>query len=588
MRNNHLQRAARDRLIDLIGIGKTYPLTDLEVARLAVKVAVNHQADIPIELSQSYVRYQLHTTDNKVVLDTNNSPFTVDGNTAQALLKTPEISVQSSFKIYANKLLANGAIDQKYGAYLQHLPKVSVGLDTQLSARIIDADLLEGDQNINTDMSPRIIDYNQNITVQIDNSQEGVSYQLFTDKEDTQSAISNIEIGLGAAQPIRLLSHNIFEDIDVLIRISKVFAPTMEIEVSWLALRLPLKVRADTHISLTVDGANIVNFDSSSRLLLSHTQESVTYKVYRHIIEDNEFLYENNGSDNLSVSVTGFSDVQVVKPTAINPWNINPLFYTQVIAGQGTGADLNLAIGNMRQDSTFIVIAEKQHRVDRIQTIHSKAVLTHASMLLVKPDPKVLLDFNITKPNATHPVLQVANGQDGVFYDFKTRSNSAEISLPAYFHRIANSQRQETKGIDQLRIEVDFVIAKKPPINPVSLSLGSMPSGTLTINARRAMTNASTQLAKKVPIPVLTVFQNTLNLSVLELVITNSTVAVVYQLLVSEQMIGAPLTGDGSNLTLNMNIIDFQADYVLRSTHHLATGTIFVIDQQIDIQAGQV
>jgi len=53
-------RAARDRLLDLLGIGQTYPLRDLAVRDEQLTVAFNTAAKVPIEDSQLDVLYQLH------------------------------------------------------------------------------------------------------------------------------------------------------------------------------------------------------------------------------------------------------------------------------------------------------------------------------------------------------------------------------------------------------------------------------------------------------------------------------------------------------------------------------------------------
>src|SRR5215212_3749930 len=52
-------RDARDRLIDLLGFGKTYPLRDLEISDDQLMVAFNTTAKIAVPNSQKDVIYQL-------------------------------------------------------------------------------------------------------------------------------------------------------------------------------------------------------------------------------------------------------------------------------------------------------------------------------------------------------------------------------------------------------------------------------------------------------------------------------------------------------------------------------------------------
>ncbi len=68
MATTHIHiRDARDRLIDLLGIGQTYPLRDLTVRDEQLTVAFNTSAKVPIEPSQMDVKYQLYGKDNTPV-----------------------------------------------------------------------------------------------------------------------------------------------------------------------------------------------------------------------------------------------------------------------------------------------------------------------------------------------------------------------------------------------------------------------------------------------------------------------------------------------------------------------------------------
>src|SRR5688572_30693179 len=63
-------RAARDRLLDLLGIGETFPLQDIPVAEDRVKVAINSTAKIRLLAGQKDVRYSLlYDRDGKPVND---------------------------------------------------------------------------------------------------------------------------------------------------------------------------------------------------------------------------------------------------------------------------------------------------------------------------------------------------------------------------------------------------------------------------------------------------------------------------------------------------------------------------------------
>ncbi|MCI5150281.1 MAG: hypothetical protein D3916_12990, partial [Candidatus Electrothrix sp. MAN1_4] len=86
--NQQVLRATRDRLIDLLGIGKTYPLSDLDVSDKTV--VYGEQADINISTSQPDVLYLLFDKNgNDQILDTDDNPITAQGNGKEISITTP-------------------------------------------------------------------------------------------------------------------------------------------------------------------------------------------------------------------------------------------------------------------------------------------------------------------------------------------------------------------------------------------------------------------------------------------------------------------------------------------------------------------
>ena len=90
-------RAARDRLIDMLGIGKTYPLRDLDVrAEASDGVRLTHRRKSPIEISQSDVLYSLYTRDGQPVHPCRAvSRPNPEGNGGTLILETPAIAEDS-------------------------------------------------------------------------------------------------------------------------------------------------------------------------------------------------------------------------------------------------------------------------------------------------------------------------------------------------------------------------------------------------------------------------------------------------------------------------------------------------------------
>jgi hypothetical protein len=107
---SHIQlRDARDRIIDLLAIGQTYPLQDLAVPDDQLTVAFNTEAQIPIEESQEGVLYQLHDDHQEVKRPSKNTPeemisIRALGNGSRIALETDKIHEDITFDIFARKI----------------------------------------------------------------------------------------------------------------------------------------------------------------------------------------------------------------------------------------------------------------------------------------------------------------------------------------------------------------------------------------------------------------------------------------------------------------------------------------------------
>src|SRR5437868_14357261 len=101
-------RDARDRLIDLLGIAQTYPLSDLPVPDERLTVAFNTTAKIVIEYSQPDVLYQLRYKGEPVTRTAQGAkgagaPIDAQGNGATILLETYKIQDDVTFEVYARQ-----------------------------------------------------------------------------------------------------------------------------------------------------------------------------------------------------------------------------------------------------------------------------------------------------------------------------------------------------------------------------------------------------------------------------------------------------------------------------------------------------
>lgn len=248
-------RDARDRLIDLLEIGKTYPFADLPVEYTGL-VAWGEEGNITIISSQSGVLYQLLDSEGKELFDKNsNAIVTIEalGTGGNLVLQTPMISKDSGFRIKASKLhirmyvlslkedgkvhVENSHLDSYYelcrkdgtsfdpeivttgnggklildppagvpdqefvvkavktlSALLFQTIDIKVGLDTSLEAEILVDDLLDSSVTEPDPEEPRIVDYGANPDVAIRNTQAGVDYRLVYVLSEPQEADVVIE-----------------------------------------------------------------------------------------------------------------------------------------------------------------------------------------------------------------------------------------------------------------------------------------------------------------------------------------------------------------------------------------------------------
>jgi hypothetical protein len=494
-------RDARDRLIDLLGIGQTYPLQDLAVRDEQLTVAFNTAAHIPIENSQKGVLYQLHDKDNTLVTRTPAGaqgagvPVQAEGNGDTILLETYKIQEDVTFKIRARKLQSGRE------AYLHQTATVKVGLDVTLQAWIRDVPLLEPTSERPAPTDPRIISYGTSVEVEISNSQEGVDYHLVSATASGQAAeeVLSVASGRGNLHDITLRTKPISEDTDLRIRATKTFDPAenRDSQTALLDSVLPLKVRANPALQVAVASA-IVDFQQATTVTIAETQRSVHYQIFLRPIPDRDFVHTSvPAAEVLTVPVAGKPDVQVHKPERGDVWATPPGYTAASVPQPGTGGALAFTTPALTDDSLLIVQASKEHQAAHV--VSSAIQLEQTAVILVRPNPAPALRLVPVEPAATSRAFQVFDGQPGVFYSFRREPERTALGLPVYFHQKDETDQTVNKGLDQLMIDVDFVVAaEEPPAAPI-LETGVLPAGTIcSVLAVKAQTGVEVELAQSI------------------------------------------------------------------------------------------
>jgi hypothetical protein len=432
------------------------------------------------------------------------------GDGATIYLETYKIKEDITFELFAVKQLSENE------AYLHQTATVKVGLDASLSAWIHAPHLqqsLSGSKEL-TDVAARVIHYGEAVVVEIENSQEGVDYQLVAVKGEQETIISVADVR-GDLRNIMLTTVPIHEDVDIRIRATKTFDPSenRETQTALLDVVLPLKVRANTELAISVSPAPVVDYGQSPTLTIASSQQDVVYQLYTRVISDGDFVHQPDpDADLLRVPVADEAEVQIVKPIWESVWR-TPAGYQPTGSPQvGTEADLTFTLPPLTDDSLVIVQAAKAH--DVISGIGPKKMvstfvqLKETAVFLTRPNPDQPLHLTVrieARATETDGSLQVLDGQPGVFYFFRSNPQGEALGLPAYFHKRDEIRETQNKGIGQLGMGVDFVVARPfitaigdpattPPLPPV-VETGPLPANTeLHIEAVKAQTGLSVSL----------------------------------------------------------------------------------------------
>ena len=485
-------REARDRLIDLLGLGETYPVRDLPVPNERLTVAFNSTAEIKVEDSEKQVAYGLRDKNGQAA----GAPATGTGDTLT--LTTPAIRDDITFAVHARTPLGREAD-------LLMTATVKVGLDLTLDVAVLPVD----------GATPRVVDFGATVTVLIPFSQDGVDYRLVRfpagdpPKPDDMAAAANDDIVSaagasvrGTGGPIQLPSVPLSDDTVLRIRAIKIFdaALTRPPQTNLLAVRLPLFVRADPGLAVAADPGPIYDFQAARFARVGKAAAGVDYRAALCPITDAMYAQGAAASPALvAVPVPGQPDALIRLPPlpSADAGTVPPGFAAGGDWQAGAGGDLRLALPPAATDAIVIVAARKTHSRESGKFV-SAVWLRQQAALLVRPNPSPPLVLTVTLSGAaTDGALAVAGGQPGVYYTPRTAPNGPPVQPPAYIHQTDPDNVAPYKGVGQLKLEVDFAVARdgQPPLPPV-LAAAAIPVGTtLAIQAMMAQSRVAIDLA---------------------------------------------------------------------------------------------
>lgn len=596
-------RDARDRVIDLLGFGHTYPLRDLPLPEQII-VSPGTRARIPIAFSQKGVTYELRDrTSGLPVLDAGG-PITADGTGGPIELITPLIDVDVSYRILAVK--QEGAqTAQRREAWLRTAVRVIEGVDPSLEARIL-LPLLDPQIDDPQPSNARLGDWGVEAEVEVLASQEGVTYEIIEHAADLSDVTKHRVLSapsIGKSGRLVLRTVPIKEDIDLRVRGKKATgspaSPVLRIGI--LDLVLPLRVRANPAIAAQVVPP-VVAYGAAAVVRLEATQPSVEYRVYRARVRDRDFVFgPGTGAPTIDIGIPGEGrTVRLERRDGLSG------FVPAGEARPGNGGVLDLAIGSGADDALLLVQASKHHQIRPLGTgsevLASMVQLDRALAVLVRPNPAPALRLEVAMASgATTGSLLVSGGQPGVLYELRLDGLAQPIARPAYFHQRDDQSDQLNKGIEQLAIGVDAVIARDrplpagdprttPPASPL-LDTAPLPADTrLEVLARKVMSGLTATLTLRAvlaAVPAVTaVPARVAPGGAAKIVIAASRTDERYWLLRGGQPIGDAVAGTGAQLELSTGALGERTVFTVVMTRLDAAALTVDRHVQITVDVG--
>ncbi len=568
-------RSARDRVIDLLGIGETYPLQDLAVTQ-DLKVAFGATAKVTIDSGQTDVNYTL--------CDNMKNPIgsATAGTGGATVLVTPPMSDDETFYIQAAKITTFGShIDRQ--DFLNQTAEIRVGVDDGLNA-YIDAPLLDPNKDNPQSSDPRIVNYGTTVAVNVDSSQEGVDYRLVVVNGNNETVVSQKDVR-GNLRTITIASVPMQEDVVLRVRATKHFDPSEHRpdDSALLTVNMPLMVRARTDLAVSAKPST-VPFGKDTAILISGTQASASYAVYTHTLSDDDFVYGQKPNPSL---ITINADIAVITP----PWSPAPFTVPQGYSKvgdylAGTGGDIQVPVTGLSEDVMVIVEARKLHGDAKVP---SSMRLQQPALALVQPDPApaLVVELSVNNNAITGPML-VTKGQLGVFYFFRVGDKGPELLPPAYFHKHDADDASLNKGVSAMCMGIDWVVARDPQTPPPDrvhtlpppplLDIGPQALGiTLFARGMKARSAVDVPITPTAAVPVLPVIkldQDTVaHGSPAKIVVTTSVKGETYApFLPDGTAVAASQDGNGSDLTFLSAPLQQDTTFLVRVTQPGAPG----------------
>lgn len=567
-------RSARNRVIDALGLGDTYPLTDLRVADgiaatgpgAGLKVAHGRSARIAIDDAEAGVLYSLREPDGGPLRDARGDPLPeveVEGEGGRLLLESPPVTDDIRYRVRARKRQGPPGLPPQPPVLLDQPAPVRVGLDSTLAVVLPDLALLDGRLANPLPGDARQCAYGSAVRVQVLASQEGVAYTVVVDGRPQGPAV------IGDLDTITLTTPPLTEDCILAVQAVKRLSASDggAPETTLLDARAPVAVRADPGRPVVAVPGPVADFrQADAALRVQASQATASYQLWVRRVRDADWQPPGGPATEPGLLLATRQLPGVVPPVwgdgAAPPAGFSPVGP----AVPGTGGDVLLPLGAPADDLVCLVQASKQHRSRGDETVGTDVGLAQAVLLAVRPDPRPALQLDLLAGAGAMAQLRVRGGQPGVAYRPVPLPAGPALPQAAYMHQRTDGDATVNKGLGQLVIGVDLAVAtdadapatllpdQQAPAAPL-LDLPAWPAGTrLAWQATKVHTGVAADLPQQALLPALPAIRLVADWvapgASAQVQVTDSDAALRYQVGQPGQPWGEPVPGTGGVLLL--------------------------------------
>jgi hypothetical protein len=514
-------RDARDRLIEMLGLGLTYPLRDIPVlGPMPLFVASGLSTNVTLGYSQVGVTYYLINIDDQVILSEG------DGNDGVLPLATPPINEDLYCVVRAVKQNSN----PERATTLIGTIWIQEGVDSGVMV-----DLAGGNQ---------FVEYGAHVTVDVHPAQHMVAYTLFDDDPDSPLSLAGdgdegTTVALDTIDPV-------YEDIDLHVHGQTMVGTLHEEDLVAFA-----QVRVLPNVAQTIAlNPGVIAFGGTTKLVIPDSQASVRYQVWGRTLNGSEFVFVGDppiAPEDL-LGLLDEDEALVDLLGAKRPAEAPSVEALVALSDEvdGSGGILELSFGPLEQDTILYLHASKEHQPGH--SSGSSRWFANPLVVLVRPNHQSTalgLDLAVANGEAAGPLF-LLEGQEGVLYQFRDAQSDLVLGLPLYVY-------DNLPGIDDIRVQVNLVLQGEG--NMPSLDLDSpLPVGTtLEVQAQKAITGITAQVEGLVtiePSPTFNVPAVVLAGQVFQIEIPASLTDETYQLLQGDGEPGVSVDGTGGSLVL--------------------------------------